>query len=253
MPLDPINSAQNPKIKTIRALLGQSKARRKSKQVVLEGRRLIDDVIAQGYTPNFQLYRADQVYDAPYSYPVDPALFNELSDTDQSQGVLAVFEQPHLTIGTNANFVVALDGVRDPGNMGTIIRTAAAAGVDAILLLPNCVDPYNPKVVRAGMGTHFRIPIIPTHWNAIDEQYNGWQLLSADVNPPNTPLYHLDWKRPNVLIIGNEAHGISDDAHQRVTQRVVIPMQNDIESLNTAVAAALLIYKAKRWVLKKKI
>lgn len=243
--MDSITSAQNSKIKQVRALLTHSKARRRDQRMVLEGVRLVADVMSQGFSPDYILHRADQSPPHADSIAVDPKIFDDLSDTENSQGVLAVFPIPHLELPTDATHLLALDGVRDPGNMGTIIRTATAAGLDGVLLLPHCVDPYNPKAIRAGMGTHFRCPLPSLDWHAFQQRYADWQVVAADVQA-NTPYHDVDWQQPTVIVIGNEGHGLSDQAQQHITQSVIIPMQNGVESLNTAIAAALLCYEAKR-------
>lgn len=245
-----ITSAQNSRLKLVRALLTQPKSRRREQKIVLEGVRLIDDVMAQGFTPEFILYQDGVEHptlnDTENAFAVEPSLLNALSDTQTSQGFLAVFPMPDLMIPDTAQNLVALDGVRDPGNIGTIARTAAAAGIDGLLLLSGTVDPFNPKAVRAGMGAHFRLPMRSLDWKVFSEHYtDGWRIWLADVHA--TDLYHqVDWTPPNILIIGNEAHGLSEAARQYATHGVKIPMARDVESLNTATAAAILMFEIQR-------
>lgn len=241
----------------MRALLTQPKTRREERRLVLEGMRLIEDVILQGHTPDFVLYHPD----APYKdfladlqtrhldvMPVEPRLFHDLTDTENTQGVIAVFPQPELSLPSNASLLLAVDGLRDPGNLGTILRTAAAAGVDGILLMPGTVDVYNPKVVRAGMGAHFRLPILPLDWEALEEQFsNQWVIWCADAHASTAKPYTANlWQRPSILIIGSEAHGLSDEAQPYTLNSVMIPLAAGVESLNSAIAAAVILFEIRR-------
>jgi TrmH family RNA methyltransferase len=252
-----ITSAQNSKLKLVRALLTQPKARREEHRMVLEGMRLIGDVIQQGYTPDFVLYHPH----APYTdflaelqakhldvMPVEPHLFSGLTDTENTQGIIAVFPQPELSLPPDASLLLALDGLRDPGNLGTILRTAAAAEVDGVLLLPGTVDAYNPKVVRSGMGAHFRLPILPLDWEAFEEQFGSrWVVWCADARAPAAKPYTANlWGHPSILIIGGEAHGLSDEAQQYALNSVTIPLAAGVESLNSAVAAAVILFEIRR-------
>jgi TrmH family RNA methyltransferase len=249
-----IQSAQNPKVKLVRHLIGSSKSRRERDLFVLEGTRLILDVIEQGHKPAFILYRpemADSI--APLMDKVDceeveARALENLSDTEHSQGLLAVFNIPKLELPAKASLILALDGLNDPGNLGTILRTAAAAGVDGLLLMPGTVDPYNPKVVRAGMGAHFRLPIIPMEWALLPKRFGKqWQTLLADLPQATSQPYDQQaWDKPTVLIIGNEAHGLSVYARQMSQQQVHIPMVNGVESLNSAIASAVILFEVQR-------
>jgi len=240
-----ISSAQNPKLKLVRALLTQNKARRQEGRFVLEGVRLVEDVIDQGFLPDFVLHKPEEP--APSLppevevLPVEPQLFDQLSDTQHNQGILAVFPIPRLTPAPDASLLVAVDALRDPGNLGTIIRTAAAAGANGLILLNDTVDPFNPKVVRAGMGAHFRLPLL-------DKLPSGdWQIVCAATTPQDAQPYTAPvWQMPTVLVIGSEAHGISRTLQDRAHEFVFIPMASGVESLNSSVAAAVLLFEIRR-------
>ncbi|MBZ0308732.1 MAG: RNA methyltransferase [Anaerolineae bacterium] len=241
-----ITSPQNSKLKLVKALLTQSKARHREKQMVLEGTRLIQDVIQQGIQPDFVLHKPGVEISLENAFPVEPHLLDELSDTQSPQGILGVFPLPELPIPESATFLVALDGVRDPGNLGTIIRTAAAAGVTGLLLLPGTVDAFNPKTVRAGMGNHYRIPIQSLNWHKFEQLYSqDWFIWQAKAE--GGTIYHqADWQSKTLLIMGGEAHGLSETASEYAKNIVSIPMANGVESLNSAVATAILVFEIQR-------
>ena len=146
--------------------------------------------------------------------------------------------------------LLVLDELADPGNLGTILRSALAADVDEVLLTRRCVDPYHPKVVRAASGAHFHQPIAAQQsWEQIAQRLAGApktaQVLLAEANAQR-PYYETDLTQRTALIIGNEAHGPSAEARRLATERVSIPMWNGVESLNAAIAASLLLFEATR-------
>jgi TrmH family RNA methyltransferase len=129
--------------------------------------------------------------------------------------------------------------------MGTILRTAAAAGVDGLMLAPGCIDPYNPKVVRGGMGAHLRLPMRKVLWEELASLLRGadvWVALSSG----GEDYAAIDWRNPSVVIIGSEAHGVSAKALTLARGLVSIPMQAATESLNAAVATAIILFEANR-------
>jgi TrmH family RNA methyltransferase len=240
-----ISSLHNDRVKHVRALQRQAKVRRRARQLVLEGARLIEDALRSGARPDFAFYDeesalARQMRDLGVPcWPVTAALLREMGDTETPQGVLAVFPWPDLPVPAAPDLVVVADGWRDPGNLGTLIRTAAAAGVDLVAVTPGTVDPTNPKTLRAGMGAHFRVPV--RAWDEL--HYPHHTVIAADAAGA-TPLYDVDWTRPTILVIGGEAHGIGGTARAEISVR--IPMVAGVESLNAAIAASVLIYEARR-------
>jgi TrmH family RNA methyltransferase len=138
-----------------------------------------------------------------------------------------------------------VDSLRDPGNLGTLLRSAAASDVDVVLLPPETVDAYNPKVVRGAMGAHFRLPILEAAWAEIAERVRGMNVYLAAADGELT--YSVpDWTQPSALIVGGEASGASKDALQLATKRISIPLSREVESLNAAVAAGIILFEAKR-------
>ncbi len=177
--------------------------------------------------------------------PVSEAAMQAASDTQTPQGILAVLPIQPLPLPPTPTFILLLDTLRDPGNLGTILRTAAAAGVEAIILPPETDDPYAPKVVRAGMGAHFRLPIHVLGWDEIRSVTAPLQIFLADANG-HLAHTETDFKPPLALIIGGEAHGASADIRALHPTPVRIPMPGATESLNAAIAAGILMFEVVR-------
>jgi TrmH family RNA methyltransferase len=171
---------------------------------------------------------------------------DSVSETEASQGILAVVavEQPQPAHALD--FVLIADAVRDPGNLGTLLRTAEAAGVDAVLLATGTTDAFAPKVVRAGMGAHFRLPIYEVSWDEVRTQVAAyhWNVYAADML--GRSCWETEFRHPLALIIGGEAQGVSAAARQVASETVSIPMQGKAESLNAAVAGAVLLFEVAR-------
>ena len=244
-----ITSPQNPRVKLVQALQSRARTRRKEGKVVLEGVRLVQDALAQGYLPEFVFYTPD--FDGnhlPNAEMVSDAVMKAMSDTQQPQGVIAVFPMPQAVLPVSPARILILDAIRDPGNLGTILRTAGAAGVQAVILSPDCVDAYNPKVLRAGMGAHFRLPVIAQAWEDIAEYIALLTLYLAD-SSGDQRYDQVDWSQPWALLIGSEAHGAGEQATQLVQQRVFIPTAAQTESINAAMAASVILFEAQRQLL----
>lgn len=249
-----ITSTSNEKVKLAQALQTRARARRKEGKIALEGVRLVRDALQAGQRPEFVLVTPDMT-DAGLlallderrvePLPVTDEVMRSVSETEQPQGVLAVFPMPQPQLPATLARVLILDAVRDPGNMGTMLRTAAAAGVEAVLLSPDSADPYNPKALRGGMGAHFRVPIAEMDWSAIASACDGMNVYLAD-GGGDLRYDAADWSRPWALIIGGEAHGAGDEARALATARVSIPMAAATESLNAAVAAGVILFEAAR-------
>ncbi|HNM35617.1 MAG TPA: RNA methyltransferase, partial [Anaerolineales bacterium] len=165
-----ITSNQNSKIKLVRALLGRAKERREAGAFVAEGVRLVEEAVKANWTCRFALYdetlseRGKSQVESLRSRGVDveevsASVMKSISETEAPQGILAVLEQSQLPIPNSRNFILIPDQIRDPGNLGTLLRSAAASGVQAVLIPPETTDAFAPKVLRSGMGAHFRLPI----------------------------------------------------------------------------------------------
>ena len=251
-----ITSAQNPRLKLTRSLLGQAKARREEGAFVAEGVRLVEEALAADWSFRYVLHAPDlgtrgrkllhglEEKRIPLEV-VDAALLDSLSETETSQGILAVLEQQALPVPPRLDFLLILDQVRDPGNLGTLLRSALAAGVQAVLLPPETADPFNPKVVRSGMGAHFRLPILSLDWEGIRNRLSGLTVFLAEMEGA-IPCWQADLRSPLALIVGGEAEGASAEGRRLADRLVCIPMPGGNESLNAAVAGSILLFEVVR-------
>ena len=175
-----ITSAQNPRIQQVRALLSQRKAREQAGEFVIEGVRLVEEALSAGWQARLLLYtrelspRGMQLIEAAQAQgaqveEIPAQLMKSTADTENPQGILGVFARRELPLPEKPDFVVIADGMRDPGNLGTLLRSAAAAGAQAALLPPGTTDRICPKVLRAAMGAHFRLPLREMDWDEIAE------------------------------------------------------------------------------------
>jgi len=222
---------------------------------VVEGVRLVEEAFLAGRRPTLVLYsndinlRGQQIIDGYTSegvevIPVAPHVMQVASDTQTSQGILATLPIQPIPIPDNPDFIVIPDGVRDPGNLGTILRTALAAGANAVILPPETVDPYSPKVIRAAMGAHFKLPILPMDWEQIHHLADTEHLTLYLTDSSGGQSHHeANLQAPLALIIGGEAHGAGQIAQTLANQHVTIPMAGGVESLNSAIAAAVLMFE----------
>jgi TrmH family RNA methyltransferase len=254
--MDTITSTQNPRVKLVYGLQNRPRTRRKERKIALEGVRLLSDAVERGYKPEFVFYEPGSAdYDLIARLqergfellPVNTEVMAHMSATDHPAGVLGVFPLPvpHLPRKPAPRRVLILDNVRDPGNLGTILRTAAAAGVQVAILSPGCADPYNPKALRGGMGAHFRLPVVEATWEEIAGYCAPLKVYLAD-GAGQTDYDTVDWTAAWALVIGSEAHGLSAEATALSEQRVRIPMAAHTESLNAAMAAAVILFEAGR-------
>ncbi len=253
--MDRITSAKNPTVQRMRALKN-AKARRESNLFLVEGEVMIREALGCGLRMH-QLLADESMENLAREMEragmqtalVSRELLESVCETRTPQGVCAAFEQP-ARIGLDAlpGRIVALDGVQDPGNVGTIWRTADAAGFQALLLGYGSADPLSPKVQRAAMGSGFRLPFCCENDLAAaleNLRGKGWQVIVSDLRGTNF------YSRPKlgekfVLVIGNEAKGISEAVKQQADMRLKLPMRGGAESLNAAVAAGIMMYELMR-------
>ena len=255
-----ITSIQNPKIQQVRELLAHSRARREQGAYVIEGIRLLEEAWQAGIQPSGVFFSADlnprgmvlveEMRLAGFvTEEVEFSLLKRVSDTEHSQGLLAVLPYRAVDLPLNANFCLILDAIRDPGNMGTILRTACAAGVQSVHLSSDCADIFSPKVLRSAMGAHFHLPIATKSWGEIQEYLNHSPeppaIFLSDVREGQS-LWQCSFTEPTALIISNEGAGASDEARTLTTHVVHIPMPGGFESLNASIAAAILLFEVVR-------
>lgn len=255
-----ITSSQNPKLKLIHALQGRAKERRDAGAFLAEGIRLVEEAANSSWPMRFVLFdetlneRGMLQVESLRSRGVDveevsTSLMNSLSGTESPQGILAVLNEFQLPIPDFPDFILIPDQIRDPGNLGTLLRTAAAASVQAVLLPPETADAFSPKVLRSGMGAHFRLPIHSLTWDEINQvvKLAGLHVFLADMDGQSC--WETDLCQPLALIIGSEAEGASEFAKQLANQKICVPMSGMIESLNAGVAGSVLMLEVvrQRW------
>ena len=262
-----ITSVANEKVKYVRSLY-RRRVRYRERCFVIEGVRLVREAFRAGIVPALVFYNEGidatpggrellvemQKVEAP-AFAVSERVMKALADTVSPQGVLAVVPFVELDSPPGPSLVLVIDHLRDPGNLGAILRSANAAGVERVILAPKTVDPYNPKVVRGAMGAHFRLPIVALSWPEIAETLTGVQVLLADVRGGQAH-YEVDWTKPSALIIGGEAHGASREARELAAATIAIPMHGGAESLNAAMAASVILFEAarqRRWLSPKAV
>ena len=220
-----VTSRQNPLYKRIRRAIDEH-----ADEIVIEGPKAVDDAIARGWTAIHVLRR---------DVDLSPTLFDSLAETKTPQSVIGLFERPSFAdiFSDRDRIVVALDAVQDPGNVGTIVRLAAAFDAAGVVLLPGSADAYGPKAIRASVGAILSVPVLSmSRDELIDRQ---WPLFAADakgdaIDPPS---------RGAVLVFGSEGSGLSEEIEQHAT-KIAIPMSNRVESLNVAASAAILLARS---------
>ena len=258
-----ISSKDNEKIKYTKSLL-KTKGRTKESKFIIEGYRILTLAVECEANLDYVFINEDFENKKEHLdfikvlkeknikiYKTTNRIFKELVDTENTQGILAVVGFKNRDIDNNINdshkFVLILDRIQDPGNMGTIIRTADAAGVDAIINLKGCVDIYNPKVIRSTMGSIFDMNIIQsTQEDALRVlKEKGFEIVSSYLNTDN--YYNtVNYKDKVALVICNEANGVNDELIKESDTLVKIPIYGNAESLNAAISSAILMYEIKK-------
>lgn len=248
-----ITSTSNRRVKWVRALQTNRRDRWRERHFILEGSRLVNEVI-QASVPVKLVFHTDRLRGK------EPGLVNGLarlggevqsvsesvmvacSDTESPPGILVVVPFPELPVPEELTLCLVVDRLSDPGNLGTLLRTAWAVGVEAVFFTEGCVDPFNPKVVRAAAGAHLHLPIFRIEYHEIEVRLRGMDLWVAE-SGKGVPYSEVDWRGPSALIIGSEAYGVSDELDSLVKRHVHIPMRPDVESLNAAVAAGVILFE----------
>ncbi len=254
-----ITSLQNATIKHIFHIKDKPKVRKKESLFIMEGIKSIEQVdedciklrvVSQAFAEAYASYM--QSMDPRKTRVVSDAVFKHLSDEVTPQGILAlvtIHKYCWSDILSRKNpLILILEAVRDPGNMGTIIRTADAVQADGILISKDCVDVYNPKTVRSTMGSICHIPIMDNRAiekDILELKENNIHIVATHLRGKHY-LYDLDMKQPLGLLFGNESRGISKKIADSADQWIKIPMLGRAESLNAGVAASICMYEAIR-------
>ena len=249
MKMERITSRQNPLVARLRKLGNDKKTRRQEGAFLCEGHKLVEEairwnagvetlVVAEGVEPPAGLPEAVRLVEVPTD------VLKSMSTVDTPQGMLAVCRTPDLTPpeGLTPGRYLVLDGVQDPGNVGTVWRTADAFGADGLILLPGCAEPFSPKTVRSTMGACFRLPVWET----------GLEALTALLAGADLPLYATALREDTAdlsraaVVIGSEGRGVSQAVLDACALTLKIPMRDRCESLNAAVAASVVLWEGWR-------
>ena len=255
-----LSSPKNPWIKQLRKL-HQAKYRRSQQQFLLEGTHLVQEAIATQYpltavcaTPEWQVRHpalwADLQACSERQELVSHEVMSAIATTATPDGIIAIAPQQESqsSVRSSPQFGIVLENLQDPGNLGTLIRTAVAVGSDGLWLSDNSVDLTHPKVLRASAGQWFRIPkqVIAD----LPQQLSTWQgqgcQILATAADGKVSYWDIDFTLPTVLLLGNEGNGLSTEMLTAATQTIAIPMVNAVESLNVGVAAAVIGFEALR-------
>lgn len=244
-----ITSTSNKNIRQVRELLSKAKARRESGLCVAEGERICSELAPELIERLFvaDSYKGRVPKTAGEVIRVSDAVMDYMADTKTCQGILAVVRQQKRTT-LSGDFFILLETIQDPGNLGTIFRTAEAAGVSGIVMNETCVDVYSPKVVRATMGAVFRMPfavVLDLSKAAEALKKRGVRVYAAHLKGQHDH-YDADFRGGTAFMIGNEGKGLTDALSAHADEYLRIPMQGQAESLNAAAASAVLMYEAVR-------
>lgn len=262
-PVPSITSTRNRRIVEVRKL-AQRKYRQRQRRFLVEGLQLLLMALEAGIEPLEVYYCPEMVAEPPAMtllahlehstaelIPVDARVMATLSERDAPQGIVATFGLLDAALDdiptTGRCLVLILDRLQDPGNLGTLIRTADAVGAAGVVLIEPCVDPFDPKTVRGSMGSLFNLPLVRVsapHDVMTWAHNRGLHIVGADAHR-GAPWGGSHWQGSVALVLGNEARGLSDDVQPHIEAWVHLPMVGKAESLNVAVAGGVLMY---RWL-----
>ncbi|UCF27613.1 MAG: RNA methyltransferase [Chloroflexota bacterium] len=253
-----ISSTKNPKAQWIRRLQSKGQQRQVEGLFVVEGVRLVEVARSSDWEIEFLVYteelssRGMAIVEESAKYntqttKISSHVMRALSDTKNPQGILAVIKMKSLPVPDQLDFVLVLDQVREPGNLGAILRSASAAGVQVVCLTAGTVDPYSPKVLRAGMGAQLNLPVVINTWEEVKSLIETSKLKTFIAEADKGELYHqCDFSQPLALIIGGEAEGAGEKAHRMADSLIHIPMPGGGESLNASVSAGIILFEVVR-------
>lgn len=237
-----ITSKSNPAIKEIVKLSSDRKFRYEAKKYIVEGIKPVTECLSSGQKVSLIVCTEEFSEKFDNAIIVSEGVFNHISSEKSPQGVLAVVEMPENVLKPPKNSCILLDRLQDPGNLGTIIRTANAAGYDEIYLI-NCTDPFSPKAVRASMSGIFFVNTISGSAEEIMPLFKDLSIFCADMDGEN--IFGFTPPEKFCLCIGNEGGGVSEEIKKKSERKIKIPMRESCESLNAAVSAGIAMYLLK--------
>jgi TrmH family RNA methyltransferase len=253
-----ITSTANAQVKNLAQLIKKSKARTEQGVYIVEGVKMFQEAPKEEIV---KAYISEELYEKGslqkdlqgISYEIlKKEVFDHVADTKTPQGILCVMKQKKYTLEQltdgDCPLLLVLENLQDPGNLGTMMRTAEGAGVTGVLLSKGCVDIYNPKTIRSTMGSIYRVPFLYTEDLLSDmEKLHAKGITTFAAHLKGKGYYDEEsYKVPTAFLIGNEGNGLSDEISEKSKQYIKIPMGGQLESLNAAVAAAILMYEAAR-------
>lgn len=233
-----IESVSNQKFKFLNKLK-MKKYRDKENSFIIESKKLVDEAIASSAKVDFIFLKEGVSYETSYKTLVfSESLFTKLSSMTSPDGIGAVIKKKD-PVEISSSKILLLDGINDPGNLGTMIRSAEAFGFKDVILMPGTADVYNEKTLRASMGSIFRLNILNKTYDDIKKLKSCYRILSADMDGLDIRNYKKDSKI--IIAIGNEANGLSQEMREITDDFIKIPMEGEIESLNAAIAASIIM------------
>lgn len=238
--MKPLTSLEHPLVKYWAKLKSSASFRKEHNRILIEGIKLIQDVAKTHKILRLISTNAQCDIQADESFFISQPILNKLTSVETSDGILAEIELPHMAPLTTFTKIVVLDRIQDPGNLGTIIRSALSLGWEGVYLLPGCCDPYNDKALRSAKAATFNLPLYSGSWEELAAacKKNGAEIVVSDMNGEDVKTAHF---AKIALVLGNEGQGVSiskDVAHSKVK----IPMHGSFDSLNVAIAGAILMY-----------
>lgn len=254
-----ITSTANPKVKDIVQLLTKSRERKSRGLCIVEGTREISRALACGWEP-LELWQLDSS-EVPLNtmafanyYLASAKVFNKIAYRNTTEEAVAVFRVPNVSLQgqrevlKQAKSVVVLEGIEKPGNLGAVLRTASAAGVDALILADPSIDPFGPNVIRNATGALFEVPLIITSTSELlpELKASGFTVYITYLHDRATSMFDVKWAAKSAIVLGEEARGLSSAWNPEELENIIIPMEGDvIDSLNVSVSAAVLMYHWK--------
>jgi TrmH family RNA methyltransferase len=240
-----ITSPHNPTLKLIRSL-AEKKHRQEHGLFVAEGSNVLERARAEGWEPEYLLTTASaEPWGKAALMRVDEKIMGQISAQKNPPGVIGVFRQRWGDVKPDGVWV-ALEDMRDPGNLGTIIRTADAAGAKGVILAGQSCDPWSPDCVRATMGSIFGMPLVRLEQKPFLDLLQQWPGESVGTHLKATESYRRAYKAPTLLVMGSEGRGLSAEASAACSTLVRIPMKGGAESLNVAIATGLMLFEAQK-------
>jgi TrmH family RNA methyltransferase len=250
-------------LKRIQALK-RRKSRAERRQFLAEGIRVVDDLLASPIVPQLALIApsledtprgaalARRLRDTVRTEQLDDHVLADIADTETPQGVVVIADMPHISLAAlqleSRALIVVLDAVQDPGNFGTIVRSADAFGAAAVIALPGTVDPWNAKAVRAAAGSSLRLPVVETDLETMTKYMHTHRVVLYGADMSGQSIERIEAAQRSAVVLGNEGGGLTPSVRAACDELIAVPIRGSAESLNVGVAAGILLYMMTRAV-----